>query len=151
MYDRVASAVDRMLYEDFVDNGLAVILRKQLVLGTGVPIHVSRLSWTAKVGKAKGRPITDCSAGVLPLNSDFTKFESDALWGPIQHPTVSDLANMVLQFQCLHGIDWSELVLWKVDLRGAYTLLSFKPEEIPFLGAEIRGDLLIFFLCGIFG
>ncbi len=32
-----------------------------------------------------------------------------------------------------------------------YSLLSFRPSEVPFVAAEMRGDQVILFLCGIFG
>ena len=151
VYDRVAPAVDRMIFEDFIDKGLALVVRKELVVASGILFHLSLLSWTPKDGKPKGRPITNCSAGKPSLNSPYTKERCDELWGEIEHPTVLDFARMVYDFWVSSGVDWEELVLWKVDLRGAYTLLSFKPEEVPLLGAEMRGGLLVFFLCGIFG
>ena len=38
-----------------------------------------------------------------------------------------------------------------MDLRGAYTLLSFDPRDAHLFGMELSDDLLIFFLCGEFG
>jgi hypothetical protein len=59
-YRRVQSAVNRMLCEDFVKRGLAVIIPGELVERHLKLFHVSRLSWAPKAGKAKGRPILDC-------------------------------------------------------------------------------------------
>lgn len=150
-YRRMATAVDRMFYEDFIQKGLAFVLPYELVANLDLPFHLSLLSWAPKVGKAKGRPITDCSAGESALNSSYTKVANDFVWGRIQHPTIVDLVQMVVEFKQESGADWSELVLWKLDLRGAFTLLSFRSEDVPFVAAEMQGDLVIFFLCGIFG
>ena len=40
--------------------------------------------------------------------------------------------------------------MWKRDLRGAYTLLSFDPRDAHLFGMELSDDLLIIFLCGVF-
>ena len=41
------------------------------------------------------------------------------------------------------GAVWEDIILWRMDLTGAYTLLSF--------GMELLDDLLIFILCKVFG
>ena len=38
-----------------------------------------------------------------------------------------------------------------MDLRGAYTLLSFRPEDAGLFGMELTGDLIYLQICGIFG
>lgn len=152
VYKRVASAVNKMLYEDFVKNGLAFILPEEMVQRSLTKFHLNRLSWTAKQGKKKGRPIVDCSFGVRNLNSEYTKEMSDQHWGIIEHPTISDLVLMILEyFQSLDNGDWNDLVLWKLDLKGAYTLLTFKSDEIKYMGGELDDGNYIFFLSGIFG
>ena len=152
-YSRVAPAVNRMLMEDFITQGLAFVLSKESCLEHVGPFHLSRLSWTRKSGKAKGRPIIDCSAGRSPLNSDYTKVRCDEEWGEIKHPTIGDIVNMVWQFwdSVRHFAVWEDLVLWKVDLKGAYTLLSFSPDAVRYVAAELSGSLVVFFLSGIFG
>ena len=47
--------------------------------------------------------------------------------------------------------NWKRLRLWKMDLRGAYTLLSFRPEDAGLFGMELTGDLIYLQICGIFG
>jgi hypothetical protein len=90
----VQSAVNRLLFENFHQKGLAFILTKETALS--IPgLHISPLSWTEKQGKVQGRPIGDCSDGGReinnePLNSDYTKTASDELWGQIKHPTLKD-------------------------------------------------------------
>ena len=38
-----------------------------------------------------------------------------------------------------------------MDLRGAFTLQEFNPNSIHLLGTELEGDIIVFYLCGIFG
>lgn len=150
-YQRLAPAVDRMLYEDFVKDGLAFVLPLSLVKRHTPRFHLSRLSWTSKVGKEKGRPILDCSAGVYPLNSEETKQACDSLWGVIRHPSIQTFIQMILDFVDSQGVSLNDVILWKVDLKGAYTLLSFKDEDVPLVGALMSEENVIFFLCGVFG
>jgi hypothetical protein len=156
-YVRLAPVVNRMLFEDFVEKGLAFIIPKSLVTAYVPEFHVSRLSWTVKHGKKKGRPILDCSAGNPSVNSDFTKLSCDQFWGEIHHPTISDFVIMIMEFwEGVSSLDsslswWDDLVLWKIDLKGAYTLLSFEDAAIPYMAAELDSDSIIFFLCGVFG
>jgi hypothetical protein len=154
-YLRLAPAVNKMIFEDFIAPGLAIILPKSLVLDHLPSFHLSRLSWTSKVGKAKGRPLVDCSAGLMPLNSESTKLSCDFIWDNIQHPTINSLAQMVLNFWYSSvatdpRLTWCDFTLWKVDLLGAY-MLSFEPDAVPFMAAELTESNIVFFLCGTFG
>lgn len=155
-YKRLATAVNRMIVQNFVNNQLAFILSKDLVNRSGIPYHLSQLSWTVKFGKKEGRPIHDGSAGQMPVNSEFTKTSYDKIWGVIRHPSIGDLVRMVLDYRgtvLAHdpSIRMCDFVLWKVDLKGAYTLLSFATEAIPNMAAELDDGNLIFFMCGVFG
>ena len=160
-YEATKSAVNRLLYTNFYAKGLSIVL-PLASLDAGPDrgrYHLSPLSWAPKSGTPKGRPIGDCSDGgdgAKPLNSDYTKFECDRAWGVIKHPTISEIASMVDRFvsnhpSTLEGDAGDEVVIWKMDLKGAYTLLSFKSADVPLLGMEMSDGLVMFFLCGIFG
>ena len=45
---------------------------------------------------------------------------------------------------------WEDLVLFKVDLKGAYTLLSFNPDDVRLMGLELSDDIVYFSLGGLF-
>jgi hypothetical protein len=150
-YIKMGPAVDKMLFEDFLEEKLAFVLPAQMVYEHVPKYHLSRLSWTSKVGKKKGRPILDCSAGDNPLNSDDTKRACDEKWGVIFHPTIKTFIEMIISYASQKDVPLSALILWKVDLKGAYTLLSFSDEEVPLVGALLSNENIIFFLCGVFG
>lgn len=150
-YSKMAPAVNKMLYEDFLMEDLAFVLPLALVAEYIPNFHLSRLSWTSKVGKKKGRPILDCSAGDHPLNSDETKLACDEKWGVIYHPTIKTFVQMIMKYAAKKNVPLSALTLWKVDLKGAYTLLSFQDSEVPLVGALLSNENIIFFLCGVFG
>lgn len=160
-YKKLSRVVNKMLIEDYVRKGLAFIVPISFLAEQAVgscQIHVSRLSWTPKQGKEKGRPIMDCSGGEGPINSEYTKEQSDLKWGVIEHPSIYDIVEMILEYasvpyQSRFGVTSvpDTLVLWKMDLAGAYTLLSFRDEDVPYVAARMDEKFVIFFLCGVFG
>ena len=159
-YLNVQCAVNRLLVENFHRLGLAFILTKKTALE--IPgIHFSPLHWTEKQGKRQGRPIGDCSdggseAGNEPLNSSHTKEQSDAIWGVIKHPSIETTAKMINDYferevRKDPTVKWEDLILFKKDLRGAFTLLFFDENDVQNLAMEMTDDKVIIFICGIFG
>lgn len=159
-YTAVKSAVNRLLVENFHELGLAFILRKETALKIE-GIHFSPLHWTEKQGKRQGRPIGDCSDGGKdkgnePLNSDYTKEMSDTIWGTIKHPSIDDAATMIMDYykrakQEDVETQWTDVVILKKDLRGAFTLLFYEASGVNKLAMEMTEDKVIIFICGIFG
>ena len=45
----------------------------------------------------------------------------------------------------------ADIDLWKTDLKGAYTLMSFKSSNCMKFAVELVKDITIIFLCGLFG
>jgi hypothetical protein len=159
-YVSVSSAVNRLLFENFHQKGLAFILTKETA-ATIPGLHLSPLSWTEKQGKVQGRPIGDCSDGGHelnnePLNSDHTKLESDELWGQIKHPTLKDICLLIDNF-CIaeakadSAFKDDDIVLIKLDLQQAFTLVDFEANGVKHLAMEMTDNKVIFFLCGLFG
>jgi hypothetical protein len=46
---------------------------------------------------------------------------------------------------------WEDLVLFKLDLKNAFTLLFFRPEVVRLLAFPMTFGLVLFLLCGVFG
>lgn len=157
-YRRLAPVVNRLLFEGFHSRGLAFILPKDLALA--VPrLHLGVNAWVPKAEKKQGRPIADCSdggRGADPLNSEQAKLACDELYGEIHHPSLSDLVTQVIEchreeLAADPTVTWDDLVMFKVDLAGAFTLMSFRPEDVPLMAFELTEERVMFFLCGIFG
>jgi hypothetical protein len=159
-YVTVQCAVNKLLFDNFHQKGLAFVLTKataQTIPG----LHLSPLSWTEKQGKVQGRPIGDCSDGGReqgnePLNSDHTKTASDDLWGQIRHPTLKDICLLITDFiiaETAADIEFNDddIVLIKLDLQQAFTLIEFEADAVKHLAMEMSDDRVIFFICGIFG
>ena len=49
------------------------------------------------------------------------------------------------------SLRYEDLRLWKIDLKGAYTLLSFRAEYVGLFGILLTDDLVHIQLAGIFG
>ena len=141
---------------DLYDKGLILLVPTSLAV-TLPGIHFSQTHWARKKGKRHGRPIGDASASdhnQCPLNSGDVKAQVDGLWGPIEHPTLEMLCDMVLTTAA--SSSWDDLVLWKMDLRGAFTLLFVHPASVCrlafALGPDAAGeDLTMLYHVGMFG
>ena len=151
-YVRLAPVVNRLLYEMYGTGVLTVIDAEAAARIEGV--HYSATHWALKRGKPCGRPIGDASAsegGHPPLNSQWVKDRCDQRWGVIHHPTTKRLASMILDYAAESGSSLEDLILWKMDLKGAFTLLFVKPEDVRLLGFALTDDLVLFYHCGMFG
>jgi hypothetical protein len=155
VYKRVAPAVNRML-GDLHDQQLGFVLPEKIVRARVVH-HRMMGKWALKFGKKCGRNIGDMSFGEGPyLNGKWAKDEAAEIWGDIIHPTIQQIAMMVMEFwdkvQTTHpNATWSDLVLWKMDLKGAYTLIDVLPDQVGMFAQELTQDLVYFHLCGVFG
>lgn len=140
------------LVHDCHSRGLGFYLRKSDVLRFVPDAHINRSSW-ALADKPEGRAITDCSAGSPALNCKSVKLASDELWGVIQHPTIDDVVVMILDFVAglPKGSSLENLTIFKMDLKGAYTLISFRPSHVCRMGLHLSNDLAYFSLSGHYG
>jgi len=149
-YVRLAPVVNKLMAQLHA-KGLIFILPTEAAMKIS-GIHFSQAHWAVKKGKRQGRPIGDASAaeeGSTPLNSDAVKEMATSEWGTITHPTIRDLCAMVLtQAQ---DTSWDDLVIWKMDLRGAFTLLFVHPEDCQRLAFQLTDDLTMLFHTGMFG
>ena len=76
--------------------------------------------------------------------------------GAINHPTIEDIAKMICEFWAKTialdpTADWTQLRIWKMDLKGAYTLLSFRPEDAGLFATMLTDSTVYFQIAGIFG
>ena len=151
-YEETHLAVDSMFYK-MVQEGLGLILPMALVR-TLRGFHFSPSHWALKQGKESGRPIVDPSNGddgACVLNGDDVKKAAIERWGAVTLPTIETIMVKFINFKNRSGRPWSGIQLWKMDLRGAFTLLSFKGSNCRLVSTELVGGLSLTFLCGIFG
>jgi hypothetical protein len=155
-YETVAPAVNKMLGA-VVDQKLAFLLPLKTAQKYVPNLHLCKAHWTTKKGKPSGRPLGDLSyVDGTPLNTDETAQAATLHYGQILHPTIEDIAIMIHTYWIEAkrkdpSLRWTDLRIWKMDLKGAYTLLSFRPEDVGLFGMLLTGDLVYLQIAGIFG
>ena len=155
-YMNVSAAVNKML-GDIRTQDLAFLIPLQLARENVPNLHFAKAHWTIKKGKPSGRPLGDLSCvDGTPLNTPATAKAAADYYGKIVHPTIDDIAVMICNFWRQTKAEnpqafFSDLIMWKMDLRGAYQLLSFRPEDVGLFAMMLTDDLVYFQIAGIFG
>jgi hypothetical protein len=147
-YIDAAPAVNKMMAEMWEEGKLLLLPTEQVKRIPGV--HFSPMSWAPKADKKEGRPIGDLSSprgGAV--NCDAAADLVREAWGPIQLPTLSDIVLMILQNADEHG--WNNIELWKMDLKGAFTLINFRPDNVKWLAFELTDGITAVHIVGMFG
>ena len=156
IYESVAPAVNKM-FGGLLEQRLAFLLPLKMAQECVPNLHLSKAHWTVKKGKPSGRPLGDLSnVDGTPLNTDQTAEAAVLYYGEIRHPTIEDIAVMVYDFWAAAklrdpSLRWEDVRIWKMDLKGAYTLLSFRPEDVGLFAMLLTEDIVYFQLAGIFG
>jgi hypothetical protein len=88
------------------------------------------------------------------INTDETAAAATAYYGEIRHLTIDDIAVIIYDFWRVAkardpSAKWEDMRIWKMELRGAYTLLSFRPEDVGLFAMLL--DLVFLQMVGIFG
>jgi hypothetical protein len=148
-YLRVSSAVNKVMMELY-DQGLVLFLPTSMAMKLP-SVHFSSTHWTTKAGKAKGRPLGDCSNAESgsALNSAEAKVLVDAHYGKIKHPTLSELMQMIGRQATRVGRE--EVACWKIDLSGAFTLLFLHANDVHLAAFELTEGITMFYITGFFG
>jgi len=148
--------INRLLYKQYTDGTMIFLNLNDAISIPG--IHFSPQHHADSKGKQEGRVIGDLSGqhdpSYTPLNGSSS--DKDALrdtikaqWGEIKHPTVDQLVLMVLTLADSHG--WSNIVLWKKDLKGAFNLLNYNPDCCKLFAFPLMNDIVVIHLAGLFG
>ena len=148
-YLRVSPAVNKVLMELY-EKGDVLFL--PTMVAKHIPnVHFSSTHWTTKSGKAKGRPLGDCSNAKSgsSLNSLEVKQIVDDHYGKICHPTLSDLMQLINRQALRVGRD--QVACWKIDLAGAFSLLFIHPDDVRLAAFELTDGISMFYITGFFG
>jgi len=150
-YIKASAPVNKMIYDQYL-NRLCIILPKRY-FNKLEGSQFSKQNWTTKAGSVKGRQIWDgknlkWNEGE-PINSKEMKQNSIDEWDSIRYPTVSDIANMVWNIAIKIG--WMLLIMYKEDLKGAFTLIDVIAICCKLLCTELTEDLLCINIACTFG
>jgi hypothetical protein len=158
-YLQVHNAVNRSVATQAQGGGVLLLPTELAEAHPGVYLGNAQ-HWTTKKGKPQGRCIADMSNvedpdaqcplnGHTPAEKAEVNSACEALYGSIQHPTLTELMLMVLSVAEEHG--WENISLWKMDLQGAFNLLWFDPEATPLLAFPLAAGVVAIHLVGLFG
>jgi hypothetical protein len=155
IYLRAACAVDLSWYELFLKGFVLLIPTAVLKFWhdrRGFSLSYSRAGWAKKRGKPQGRPTTNLSydnhRGGL-INTDAARDVLRGIYGDIHPAQLTDIVTMIQRQADLHG--WENIVLWKMDLLGAYNLIFFKASDAGLLAMEMSDNLTLISMVGHFG
>lgn len=155
-YVLVSGAANKLILKQWNAGTVLLLPTKTLLKVDG--IHFSPQHWAVKAGKACGRIICDVAnsdPGEIPVNGDGKDGKEEMRekmreeWGEIVHPTLEDIAEMLNRARAKWDKD--ELVMWKMDLSGAFNLMSFAPDASRILAFELTGDMSVVHVTGMFG
>ena len=152
---QAGAALRRMIYEGYLQKGLCFLMTTAEAMKYDP--HINPSHWAPKVGTPEGRNCLNGSnggKGNQALNSDSLREWARDLWGHIKHPTIEEYVRMVVEFAAaakMRGEGNRRIRLWKMDISGAYTQLTYRAEDVHLMACSIPGDLVAFFMCGTFG
>ena len=152
---QAGSALRRMIYEGYLQKRLCFLMTTAEAMKYDP--HINPSHWAPKAGTPEGRNCLNGSnggKGNQALNSDSLREWARDLWGHIKHPTIEEYVRMVVEFAAaamMRGEGNRRIRLWKMDISGAYTQLTYRAEDVHLMACSIPGDLVAFFMCGTFG
>ena len=155
-YETLKHTINFLLFKQWGDGTMALLPTKRAKLIEG--LHFSAQHHADSKGKQEGRVIGDLSGqhdpSYTPLNGtansrDLLRTTIEQQWGPIKHPTVTQLVLMVLTASDIHG--WDALILWKKDLKGAFNLLNYNPSSCKLFAFQLSDGVTMIHLAGLFG
>jgi hypothetical protein len=147
-YIKLKSPINKLIDKSYHANVIILPLQVALQIEGA---HFSQVHWTPNKGKPQGRLLADCSdfSASNCINGPEVKALSAVCWGELVHPTLSDILSMIAREADSHG--WDNLVLWKMDLRGAFSLVNIHPDSVRLLCFLLTDDLVMLAHTGNFG
>jgi hypothetical protein len=87
------------------------------------------------------------------INTDETTAAATAHYGQIRYPTIDDIAVLIYDFwragkERDPSARWENMRIWTMDLRGACTLLFFRPEDVGLFAMLLSDDLVYLQMIG---
>jgi hypothetical protein len=151
-YLLVQHAVNKIIYEMYKKGGTVLLIPTEVAI-TIPGIHFSSQHWTTKKEKACGRSLGDASndphGNALNDSLGVVQDMVRKLWGPVVHPTLEDLVAMIVKTASKYG--WDNISLWKMDLKGAFSLLRIHAEDVCKMAFELTDGITLLHTAGMFG
>ena len=151
-------ALHKIFDKTYIQTDLCFAVTKEFALNLEPKPHISPCSHGLNDGKKLGRGCVNNTAGgtppCQPLNSDWLRNAAKEEHGPINNPQIKHIVELITKMRQKlkeEGRGDEEIRLWKLDVKGAYTQLTFRADDIRFMGAELPEEVILFFMGGTFG
>ena len=153
-YRQAHSAVDKMWYKLYLEGFVLLIPTVTLKahLKEGILLSYSPMGWSRKRGKRCGRSTCNFSWSNrygTALNTKYVKAFVKAMYGDIDPVQIEELVAMVVEQA--ERVGWDNVVLWKMDLKGAFNLIFFLASDAGLLAMEMANGLTMISIVGSFG
>ena len=154
----VAGALHRIFDKTYIQPDLCFAVTKEFAMDLEPRPHISPSSHGLNDGKRLGRGCVNNTAGgkppCQPLNSDWLREAAKQEHGPIENPQIKHIVALITKMRQKlsdEGREDEDIRLWKLDIKGAYTQLTFRARDVHMMGAELPGNVVLFFMGGTFG
>ncbi len=151
---KVRPAVNKIVHKSW-SNGLVFIIPRSIADNLQPPLHYSPMHWTTNAGKPQGRMLIDSSdnsGNGHALNTEEARVQLENYYGTIEHPTLHTIVELIVKFRNnLPQEHWNEMVLFKGDLKGAFTLLNVKATDTARFASLLSDELVLLYPTGSFG
>ncbi len=154
----MGGALHKIFDKTYVQPDLCFAVTREFALNLDPKPHRSPSSHGLNDGKKLGRGCVNNTAGgkppCEPLNSEWLRDAAREEHGQIRNPQIKQFVELVtklrqkLQEECRSDED---IRLWKMDIKGAYTQLTFRADDVRYMGAELPEEIVLFFMGGTFG
>jgi hypothetical protein len=155
---RLGSAVVNKLVHEQHAQGLVIYLPREVAVQHVRGCNFNPTDLVIDGKRQKGRNTIDPAT----LNGPETRVATTDFYGAIHHPDLVLILRMVLRFYYRAKrqdprVTWARIRIWKMDLKGAFTLMSVRAEDAKLFGVELMVDedaaqtIAAFFLGGTFG
>jgi hypothetical protein len=152
-YKLAHSAVDKSWYKLYLAGFILLFTTTAMShIPERVRLNYSPAGWHKKLGSPGGRCIIDYSrpnSHGQALNTKRVKEIAKALYGEISPVQINRLMEMILEQ--VGRVGWENLVIWKMDLKGAFDLIFFRPDAAGLLTVPLGDGLMMVSLVGSFG
>jgi hypothetical protein len=137
------------------EQGLCLLIPTQPLIDS-VPeeelLSKSPSGWTPKF-QSKGGRITsgyhyDNKRGGQ-INTPYVRAAMEALFGPIKPPEIDGIMKKILTEA--ERVGWDNLILWKMDIKGAFNLLFFRHDQAGVMSHDLMCGLTLINIVGNFG
>lgn len=117
-------------------------------------LNFSASFWVPKVGDVFGRWCIDCSNRSddrIALNGGRAKEFCILKAGKVVYPQMPYIVSLWIQYKIEKGIAWSDMWIFKEDIKSCFNQLNFRPKSALHLAQRLAEGIFGIHCCGNFG